>query len=192
MNHEGTPKPAKLGTFTPAVTRRDLIAGIFRSGGSPRVVYSMEVDEVLDWESYYHDRRFQSKKPPRNGGWKALTGDNIYFLGPNGTLQQDKNAAHHTDKKNQTQDIRGNKVFIGRRFIYFGENATALPKEFVRYLPGRGIMYLKEEFAYHGFREFLRWRMHFGFGIRGLPRDRDVGVRDSGSACTCTRIGDGR
>lgn len=150
----------------------DFIAGVFRSGKAPRLVYAMEVEEVLDLESYYHDRRFRRKKPSKHGAWTGMVGDNIYYIGANGKLRQHSSTVKHTTESLQRQDIHGNRVFIGRRFVYFGAEAKLLPQDFTSYLPAsRGIKYLSEAADAAAFRKFLGWRHRLGAGIRGLPRD---------------------
>jgi hypothetical protein len=43
-----------------------------------RIVYLMNVDLKLTFDQYWHDARFQFKKPIMNGSLKLMYGDNIY------------------------------------------------------------------------------------------------------------------
>ena len=118
----------------------DYIAGIFRSGAPPRLVYVMELSEILD---YYEDRRFEKKRSRRNGTWQEQAGNNIYFLDSSGPYVQDENAWFHTSAKKVKQDSKHPVVFVGRNFTYFGEmaetdEALLLPQRFHWCLPGRG------------------------------------------------------
>ena len=155
----------------------DYVAGIFRTGGPPRLVYVMEVSETFDYDDYYEDRRFEKKKPRRNGGWQERAGNNIYFLDASGSYVQDKNAWFHTSAKKVKQDLEHPVVFAGRNFAYFGENAEIdktllLPQRFHWCLPGRGIKYLIDESP--DYDPFMTWAFSHGSGVHGLPRDREI------------------
>lgn len=158
----------------------DLIVGCFRSGQPVRVVYVMEVAEVLDLDHYYRDDRFGVKKPLKDGTWEEQAGDNIYFS-KDGEWCQDANAQFHQmtpldparhKKPVWLKDVRGNRVFISKRFVYFGEKAKRLPPKFVRYLPAtQGIKYLKD--APDAFDDFHRWAFSRPrLGRIGSPRTR--------------------
>lgn len=71
-------KNAQVGDWilgTGAKTRYD-IAG--------RLIFAMQVSEILSFEEYWNDRRFQNKKPRFNGSLKQCFGDNIYKKVGNG------------------------------------------------------------------------------------------------------------
>lgn len=159
----------------PLLRPGDIIAGVFRAGQPPRLVYAMTIDEILDLDTYYRDRRFRKKKPGRKG-WRSQDGDNIHFRVASGRWQQDARAAHHRKTKcdgDWLKDVRGNRVYIGRKFIYFGEKAVLLPSRCIPYLPGRGIKYLRSEQSPSDYRSFAAWLKTLGTGIHGLPRDRE-------------------
>lgn len=64
----------------------------------PFLVYWMKVDEVLDYDLYFHDLKFQKKRPQKTGSWISRCGDNIYFI------DREKNWSqaiifHHQDKE---------------------------------------------------------------------------------------------
>lgn len=44
------------------------------------LIYAMKVDEVMDFDSYWSDPRFQVKKPVLNGSLKQIYGGNIRRL----------------------------------------------------------------------------------------------------------------
>ncbi len=150
------------------LTAGDYIAGCFRSGLPPRIVYTMKVDQVLTLDGYRKDTRFRAKKPTK----QYPDGDNVYFKDKDGQYRQDPNARYHRDAKHRQQDTHGDRVFIGKDFVYFGRNAVALPKQFVQCLPAtQGIKYLREDEQPQLFAEFLKWRLELGGGKRGTPRD---------------------
>src|SRR5205823_10069139 len=43
------------------------------------LVYAMKVSEVLDFDAYYRDTRFQAKIPRFDKTWREACGDNIYY-----------------------------------------------------------------------------------------------------------------
>jgi len=89
------------------------------------LVYAMEITEpVLSLDEYYSDKRFNYKKPDKNGTEKQKAGDNMYYL-ENGELIQDPKAYYHTDKEDKVKDIRGNRVFISDNFYYLGKEADS-------------------------------------------------------------------
>jgi len=150
----------------------DLIAGCFRSKGVSKVVYVMEVNEVLDLNDYWRDSRFACKKPSKNGTPEEQAGDNIYYKDRSSNWHQDCKAGYHRDNSHVfKQDTESNRVFIGKRFVYFGGNAVDLPDDFDDCLPrGQGIKYLKDDPK--GFAAFSIWAFDRPkLGRLGMPRD---------------------
>ncbi len=139
------------------LTRGDLIAGCSRSDGTVRVVYVMEVDEVLGLDDYYRDPRFKAKKPS-SGTRIRRAGDNIYVK-DGGKWRQDPDAFFHRQDEDPRwfrQDTGADRVFVGRRFVYFGSDMVKLPARFAGYLPfARGIRFLKDDPK--TFAAFRRW-----------------------------------
>jgi hypothetical protein len=147
----------------------DWIVGCFRSGAPPRVVFIMRVDERLSLDNYYRDPRFAVKKAAADLAYRRC-GDNIYCRGPDGLLCRAPEARFfHTDCGNSRKDIRGDRVFVGRDFLYLGKRAILLPKPFIPSLPGRGVKYLREREP--EFDAFMQWRGGLGRGMQGSPRD---------------------
>lgn len=159
------------------LARGDYIVGVFKSRKPPRLVYIMEVSETLEYDDYYNDRRFDKKKPRRNGTWQERAGNNIYYLDGSGEYAQDPNACFHTTNARIKQDKQHPVVFAGRNFAYFGELAETeasllLPTRFHWCVPGRGIKYLIDESP--DYDPFVSWAFSHGSGIIGLPRDRET------------------
>lgn len=105
---------------------------VVKQGG--RLVYAMKVSEVLSFNDYFSDSRFQVKKPILNGSRKQARGDNIYFnqngewsqlssfhSKPDGTPNSD-----HIDR-----DTKVDRVLVSDNFLYFGANGPLIPKELV-------------------------------------------------------------
>jgi len=98
------------------------------------LIYAMKVSEALDFNQYWSDVRFQSKRPVLNGSLKQLYGDNIYHRTSRGRwIQAD---SHHSledgviNPRNVARDTSVNRVLIATKFVYFGKAAPLIPKRF--------------------------------------------------------------
>lgn len=159
----------------------DYIAGFFTDGGVSYLVYWLRVDEVLDYNEYFHDGRFKRKKPNLNGTWISRCGDNIYCRDKSGIWIQ-KDTKHHKEKDLVEKDTRYAVKYIGRTFSYFGERAYSksnlIPGKCSDALKkGKGIKYTREMDTY--FTEYLSWLNSKPLGRHGTPRDRN-------KQCECT------
>jgi len=120
------------------------------------LLYTMKVDEVLDFESYWTDPRFLCKRPVLNGSLKQVYGDNIYHQSGRRWVQED---SHHSlengrqNRRNIARDTSVNRVLVARKFVYFGKAATLIPKGFRPYkrtgedicCPGQGHRVMSHE-----------------------------------------------
>jgi hypothetical protein len=153
----------------------DLIAGFFADRARPHLVYYMEVDEVLDYDRYYRDRRFQKKKPRRNGNWRERCGDNIYHRDGSGKWIGDKGPYHQDDRAFE-QDTRHGVAYIGRVFTYVGREAfnsdNGLPEELRGVLKGRGIKYTRMgDPLFDKYHAWLKMKVP---GVKGEPWNRET------------------
>jgi hypothetical protein len=147
----------------------DWIAGFgsARTVGPGRLVYAMQVAEVLSFVKYDRDPRFQRKKPRLNGTAQERCGDNIYYRGASGEWRQRRNQNH--GPRQFDKDVgRGRQVLVGRRFYYFGSNARPVPPRFRLLVPtGRGH---RSRFRGNVVDEFIRWLGYkFPPGRHGRP-----------------------
>ncbi|MGA4099923.1 hypothetical protein ACI2S5_02930 [Ralstonia nicotianae] len=158
-----------LATCKPNIRQRahvgDWIAGIACAGDSrtPRLVYAMRVDEVLTYDSYWADLRFQHKKPSRTGSVKQLFGDNIYRRDGNGKwIQAD---SHHSlsdgrpNPRNIANDTQSEGVLVSEHFAYWGSKAIEVPQIFLDFdgetlLIGRGY---RRHFSGAFVNQFVQW-----------------------------------
>jgi hypothetical protein len=53
-----------------------------------KLVYAMKVSEILSFNRYFNDSRFEYKKPYPAGNWQAQCGDNIYHRAGNVWTQE--------------------------------------------------------------------------------------------------------
>lgn len=105
--------------------------GICRGGF---LVYAMRVQEALTFTEYWHDPRFQKKKPNLYGSYQMACGDNIYSPDQvNGGWCQLN--SHHTNydgspnHQHIARDTAVDRVLISSDFIYFGSEGPAIPSE---------------------------------------------------------------
>lgn len=133
----------------------DLVLGTGSAdiGASGHLVYWMRVGEIVLFDEYWADPRFARKKPNMRGSMMHRYGDNIYWTGPNGTLQQ-LDSFHSEDDgslsvANRERDTgTTEKVLIGSEFAYFGKSAPAIPCELsfiVKKGPGHKCQFADDE-----------------------------------------------
>lgn len=142
----------------------------------PSLVYVMRVDEILTYDSYWNDPRFQFKKPSRSGSVKQLFGDNIYHRDATGVWQQAD--SHHSleggapNPRNIANDTRSQGVLIGRRFAYWGSSALEVPEQFLDF-DGHTICLnrgYKTKFPAEFVQAFVAWFESLGVqGFMGPP-----------------------
>ena len=154
---------------------KDWIAGFTEKRFGYKLIYAMEVDELIQMNAYFNDPRFEKKKPKMNGGWQERCGDNFYSQKSDGSWLQHENP-FHSDESLFKKDTRNPLVFVGRRFWYFGKNSKPIPKEFLPLVGGRSVRVNHPLGLAETFQDWVT--KSFEQGISGQPRD-------SGS---CTRI----
>lgn len=105
---------------------------VVKQGG--RLVYAMKISEVLSFNDYFSDPRFQVKKPILNGSRKQARGDNIYF-NQNGEWSQLSSFHSKPDGTPNldhiNRDTKVDRVLVSDNFLYFGANGPLIPKQFV-------------------------------------------------------------
>lgn len=98
-----------------------------------KLIYAMQVEEIISLDEYWNDPRFQSKKPVLNGSLKMMGGDNIYH-NVNGVWIQSTSYHKGNDTKLNSEHLRKDtsvdRVLIGSRFVYYGEEYIEIPAEF--------------------------------------------------------------
>ena len=115
-----------------SLTFGDWIVGLGSKamGNEGMVVYVAQVDEIITFDQYWEDVRFQVKKADIKGSLMQMYGDNVYHT-VNGKVVQEP-CAHSNDAngKHKRSDISGKNVLLCKRFFYFGDEAFLLPEEF--------------------------------------------------------------
>jgi len=154
-----------------------------------RLIFAMQVSQVLDFDDYFSASQFAGKKADAST-WQGRCGDNIYFRDKAGGWAQGL-AFTHTDRESRRKDTRYHKVFISDHFFYFGENAPEIPEAYSSLVrTTQGCCYKKHD--PNTVREFIAWVEQYSTGVpllinvdgvtgktklHGLPRDRDEGDR---------------
>lgn len=148
----------------------DWLVGHANAAAGHGLIYAMEVSESLDFDEYYADPRFASKKPRLDRTWREACGDNIYHRGANGSWFQDV-TLFHDNPASRAQDTQHPTVFVAERFFYFGADPRAIPDRFraiIRDRQGCKCSYPEEIAA-----GFVAWLTGaYRPGIHSEPRDR--------------------
>jgi hypothetical protein len=148
----------------------DWIVGLSPKGIGNRVIFAMEVDEILDYASYFRDRRFAYKIPDYTRGevvWKA--GDNIYKPLPDGEFQQLRSMHSNGDEENpetKAHDLGGVNVLVAKNFHYFGASGPELPLHLEELKVGRAH---KNRFSQETIKDFLAFISSHPQGVSASP-----------------------
>ena len=100
-----------------------------RQGG--HLVYAMRVSEILTFDQYFDDTRFQQKNPLLTGSRKQARGDNIYHQIDDDWIQSNSYHSKSNGTPNPdhvTRDTGINKILISEHYCYFGIDGPMLPE----------------------------------------------------------------
>lgn len=147
--------------------------GSVNLGNENKLIYIMQIDEIISMNDYWNDNRFEYKKPILNGSLVQLYGDNFYHQNDKGMWVQENSAHSNTDGSTNFQhletDTGGENVLISQKFVYFGDSCVDVNKKFEEVIPaGRGIKRssISEEIG----EEFIGWVISkYAIGIHGDP-----------------------
>jgi Nucleotide modification associated domain 2 len=161
------------------LSQDDWLVGHATADRGHGLIYAMKVSEILDFDTYYHDPRFEYKKPRFDRTWREVRGDNIYYLVDSSVWKQHRPTLFHGTPQNLAQDTRHPRVFISKHFYYFGAEAPAIPERFcmlIRDRQGCKCSYPEEDI-----KAFVNWlQASFETGVHADPRDLEqVGSSDS-------------
>ncbi len=103
-------------------------------GATGRCVFAMKITAKIDFQEYWTNRRYITKRPVRNGSSLRLVGDNIYHRdGETSEWQQaDSHHSKHDGTANPVNlrtDTKSDKVLISEHFFYFGQEAPVVPAD---------------------------------------------------------------
>lgn len=169
-----------LATCKPVIRRKcnigDWVAG-FGGSATPvrgKLVYLMNVTEILTFNQYWNDPRFVKKKPCFNKSIKYCYGDNIYHRENEQDWQQE--ISHHSyendvNRINLEHDTQTDRVLISDYFWYFGNRAVVLEDELSQYIAAcRGHRVFSEEKSELFVKKATSYlNASYGLGISGMP-----------------------
>lgn len=119
---------------SPALSRGDWIVGLgsVAMENEGRVIYAACVEEIISFDQYWNDERFQVKKPITNGTLLQMYGDNVYHTVKGKVIQE--HCAHsisalESNEGHLKTDASGRNVLICPKFYYFGSQCPLLPDE---------------------------------------------------------------
>jgi hypothetical protein len=99
---------------------------------------------------------------------------------------------YHRGVEKQNQDIKGNRVFVGRDFIYLGGKAKLLPDWLTQFITkGCRHKYLCEHEDRELFGAFRGWWPTIGGGSKGklaMPRDYEPTEEEPGECGGCGQV----
>lgn len=149
----------------------DWLVGTTPKSRGDKVTYAMGVSEVLSFNEYFNDPRFEKKRPVADGTWRQRCGDNMYYRDDSGEWRQ-RRSFYHRDSETIRQDLRHPRVFIGEHFYYFGNQAVHIPPEYTELVWRRqGCKRKHDPEIVEGFLEWLRANSEPG--VHGVPYDND-------------------
>lgn len=101
-------------------------------GREGHIVYAMHVSEVMSFNEYWQDCRFQEKRPDMYASISKAFGDNIYFRDntSNEWIQRDSHHSYECGKpnlKNLCHDTKIDRVLISDDFIFWGGSGPQIP-----------------------------------------------------------------
>jgi hypothetical protein len=131
----------------------------------------MRVEELSDFDKYWNDPRFLRKRPVMNGSLKQRFGDNIYHRDAGGAwIQADSRHSWNGVANNQnvlSDTATTDRVLIGRDFVYWGDKAPLIPKNFGHFAITRPGW--KDDFSAADVQKFTTWAQ--GQGDHGQVGD---------------------
>ena len=178
-----------LATCKPGIRKHAAIGDWVIGTGSKQkkrqdmLVYIMRVDEVMTFNEFSEDHRFQQKKPNMRGSKKQRFGDNIYYLDNKGRWHQ--RDSHHSNESgspnldNIERDTNPDRVLASTHFAYWGSCGPPIPLQFrhPHDIRKHGPNY-KRNFPDTLVADFVKWFHTLNMsGILSDPLDwRDVAV----------------
>jgi hypothetical protein len=99
-----------------------------------KCIYAMKVTAKIDYQEYWTNPRYITKRPVRNGSSLRLVGDNIYHRENNAAPWQQADSHHSKpdgspNPLNILKDTKSDKVLISEHFFYFGQEAPYVPPD---------------------------------------------------------------
>ena len=134
------------------------------------------MEEIITFDQYWEDTRFECKKAVITGSLVQMYGDNVYHTDKTSGRVIQEYCAHskpggRTNGKHWKRDVSGKNVLLSRTFFYFGENSPEIPSQFT-YIDNdsRAIKYKDLQDEDSKIQAFVDWlEATYGQGIHGDP-----------------------
>lgn len=102
------------------------------------LVFFMQVEEIITYDEYWADPRFEKKRPFLHGSKMRSFGDNIYHRDPATGNWCQANSFHSLhdgshNPLNVEHDTHSEKILIGSDFAYWGGSGPQIPQCFRDY-----------------------------------------------------------
>ena len=176
-------KQANVGDWVVGTTS---VAKGSRFGSIPMLSYWMKVSEILTFDQYWLDPRFQIKKPVLNVSKIITYGDNIYNRSQSGRWSQLN--SHHTlpdgsinEHNLKTDTSHTDRVLISDEFVYMGKIPISIPPSVANHqgvaLAKKGAGHKSSIFSSSFISNFESWHYNFyclgsdPMGVQNLPSD---------------------
>ena len=148
----------------------------------PRFLYAMEITEILDFNTYWSDPRFEIKRPNIYGSKKIIFGDNVYHQNSkNGEwIQEDSRHSNLNGDLHEQHLFRDTNtttnVLLSNNFSYWGSNSMPIPSNFRQNgIGGEDIVKEgqghKKNFSHDFVDSFITWFKQQDRGVHGRPFD---------------------
>lgn len=152
----------------------DIIVGM--SSRSERIVYATQVAEVISFDEYWADPRYQARRPIMTSPEIVYrAGDNIYEPLVGGYRQLPSfhsNRDGSEDAGLKRTDLSGDHVLVSERFTYWGRSGPALPEQLLFLAVGRGH---RCHFTPEQIDTVARWFADLPGGVLGAPAQWKAG-----------------
>lgn len=172
-----------LATCKPQIRRSAQVGDWIVGTGSKKVkldgcvIYVMQVSEVMSFDDYWNDPRFNAKRPNLHGSLKQLYGDNIYHRNSTSSPWQQENSHHSMhdgslNTANCIKDTRVNRILVSNHFTYWGREAKRLPPDMLgeRGMCQQGVGHRVNAYDEQKLNSFMHWLRDFGAdGYLGEP-----------------------
>lgn len=96
-----------------------------------RAIFVARIEGKCNFQQYWDNPHFLTKRPSYNGSMSRAFGDNIYHRAADGTWLQEW--SHHTypdggmNPLNLARDTSSDNVLWSKDFVYFGRSAIPIP-----------------------------------------------------------------
>ncbi|BDI29088.1 hypothetical protein CCAX7_11390 [Capsulimonas corticalis] len=99
------------------------------------LIYYMVIEEIITYDEYWGDTRFQRKRPNLRGSKMQAFGDNIYHLDLGTGLWVQENSFHSLkdgsiNNINLQDDTKSINVLVASDFAYWGGSGPLIPSAF--------------------------------------------------------------